>query len=121
MVALVKFFGLIITIMGIVFMLSSDALKKYIGFWRGRKRLIQGGVLSLVFGVVFLLAAPQCRLRGLVTVFGIWAIIKGMLLFTIPQEKINAYFDWWMKKPDSFIRFFGIFAIVLGVLFIYAA
>ena len=121
MVILVKLFGIIIVVMGIIFMVNSNTLKQYIAFWRPQKRIFIGGILSLLFGVIFLLAAPQCRLRGLVIVFGVWSIIKGVLLFTIGQNRINTYFDWWMEKPNSAIRFLGLIAVVIGVLFIYSA
>lgn len=121
MVILVKFFGILIAAMGIMFMASSKTLERYMAFWRSKKRLFIGGIVSILFGVVFLLAAPQCRLSGLITVFGVWAIVKGVLLFMIPQDKITAYLDWWMKKPNTTIRLLGLFSIAIGILFIYAA
>ena len=121
MVILVRLFGIAIVVMGIVFLANPKALKQYMAFWRHQKRLYIGGILSLLFGVIFLLAAAQCRLAGVIVVLGVWAIIKGVLLFTLGQKRLNAYLDWWLKRSTSAARLLGIIALVLGILVIYSA
>ena len=121
MVILVKLFGIAIVVMGGIFLVKPEIMKQYIAFWRQQKSLFIGAILSLLFGVIFLLAAPQCRLTGFIIVFGIWGIIKGVLLLTLGQNKINTYLDWWLKKPISTIRVLGLFALAIGALFSYSA
>ena len=120
MLVLVKVFGIAIMAAGTIFAAKPQVFKQYIGFWRQQKRLYAGGVLSLSCGIVFLLAASQCRLTGVITVLGIWSIIKGVLLFTIGQKRINVYMDWWEAKPVSAIRILGVLALAMGVLIIYS-
>ena len=121
MLIFVKLFGVVITCMGIIFLINPKAFKQYISFWKQEKRLRIGGVLAIPFGIIFLIAAPQCRLTGLITVLGIWSIIKGVLLLTLGQKKIYAYLDWWLNKPILATPFLGLIALVFGVLIIYAA
>jgi len=121
MLIFVKLFGVVIACMGIIFLINPKALKQYISFWKQGKRLRMGGIISIPFGIVLLIAAPQCRLTGFITVLGIWSIIKGVLLLTLSQKKMNAYLDWWLKKPILVIRFLFIIMLAFGLLLIYSA
>ena len=121
MLIFVKLFGVVIACMGIIFLINPKAFKQYISFWKQEKRLRIGGILTIPFGIIFLIAAPQCRLTGLITVLGIWCIIKGALLLTLGQKKINVYLDWWLEKPVLATRFLGLIALAFGVLLFYAA
>ena len=80
-----------------------------------------GGILSLLFGIIFLLAASQCRLVWVIIVFGIWGIIKGVLLLVLGLNRLNAYLNWWLEKPPSIMRLLGLIALAFGVLLIYSA
>ncbi len=121
MVTFVRLFGIVIVIMGIIFLMNQKALKQYFSFWKQEKRLRIGGIGAILFGIIFLIAASQCRLAWLITVLGIWSIIKGVLLLTLAQKKINAYLDWWLERPLSVIRLLGIVVLAFGVLIIYSA
>ena len=121
MIIFVKLFGIAIVVMGIIFLMNPKALKQYISFWKQEKRLRIGGIGAILFGILFLMAAPQCRLAWLITVLGIWSLIKGVLLLAISQEKIYAYFDRWFDKSISVLRFLGLIALAFGALVIYSA
>ena len=121
MVLLVRLFGILVVFIGIIFMGKKNAFKNYISFWNNEKRLKAGGILALLFGILFLVAAPQCRIVWLIVVLGIWSIIKGILLIVINPKKIFDYLDWWSKKPVSVMRYFSIVAIAFGILLIYSA
>lgn len=120
MVILVKLFGVIIVVAGVIFLINPKALKQYISFWKQQKRLQIGGVVAILFGIIFLIAASQCRVAWLITILGIWSIIKGVLLFAVSQKKLYAYLDWWTGKPNSVIRFIGVIALAIGALIIYS-
>jgi len=121
MVVFVKLFGVLCVIMGVIFAIKPKAFDDYISFWKKIKNLRIGGVVSILFGFIFLTAAPQCDLAGLITVLGIWAIIKGVLLLTLKPEKLYAYIDWWVKKIGSYTRVLSAIIIAFGALILYAA
>ena len=121
MVILVKLFGIVVVVMGIIFLINQKAIKQYMSFWRQGKRLKIGGVLAIPFGILFLIAAPQCRLTGLITVLGIWSLIKGVLLLILGQKKMNTYLDWWSSKPISVMRLLSLIMLAFGALLIYSA
>jgi len=121
MVLLVRLLGIAIVFIGIIFSVKQKVLRNYILFWKNEKRLKAGGILALLFGAIFLMAAPQCRIVWLIVVLGIWSIIKGILLLVLSPKKMFDYLGWWNNKPASVIRYFGIAAIALGALLIYSA
>lgn len=121
MLIFVRLFGIVIVVMGVIFLINPKVLKQYFSFWKQEKRLRIGGIGALLFGVIFLIAASQCRLAWLITALGIWSIIKGVLLLTLDQKKIYAYLDWWVNKSISITRFLGFIALAIGILIIYSA
>jgi accessory gene regulator protein AgrB len=121
MVVLVALFGVIIAALGIIFFAKPKTSKQYIAYWKQDKRLKNGAILSLLFGIIFLIVATECRLTGLIIILGVWSIIKGVLLLTLKKQKIYAYLDWWLNKPESTTRYIGLIAFAFGILLIYAA
>lgn len=117
MTTVIKFLGVVVAVMGIVFLINTNALRQFSLFWKRGKRLQIGAVIDFVFGIFFLLAAPQCRLPGLITIFGILALIEGVLILTFNQK----YLDWWLSKPILFTRFMGLITAAFGALLIYSA
>jgi len=120
MVALVKFLGIFIVGFGVAYFVNPNIIKPYMAFWKSRKRLYLGGALSLLIGIVFLLAASQCRWTGFIVVFGILALIKAVCLFVFDQKKTVSFMNWWVKRPIAFLRGHAVFAVIIGVLLIYS-
>ena len=121
MVMLVRFLGVVIVIMGVIFGIKPELFQRYVKFWNSRKRIVTGGIVSLLFGIIFLLAASRSRVPVVIAIFGVWAIIKGVILFVINEKKLNTYLEWWSKKPLSVIRILGIISLALGILVIWCA
>lgn len=121
MVILVKLFGIVIVVFGVIYLLNPNIMKQYVAFWKQAKRIFIGAVLSLLIGIIFLLAAPQCRLPWFVAAFGILGLIKGIVLFAIGQEKAIAMINWWAGRSVTFLRIHALIALALGALLIYSA
>ena len=121
MLVLVKGIGIVIAGMGILIFLNPKMMKQLIVFWRQGKRIYIAGILRLLFGVILLLAASQCRLVGVIVTMGIFMLIGGTLIFTLGLEKIKSILDWWDKRQPLAMRFMGLIAFGIGVLIIYSA
>ncbi len=121
MVILVKLFGIVIVVFGVYYMLNPNMMKPYVAFWKKGKRLYMGGALSLLIGIIFLLAASQCKVGWFVTLLGIMGLIKGIALFVLRQEKAIAMINWWAERPVAFLRTHALVAIIFGALLIYSA
>jgi len=120
MVVLVKLIAILIIAIGIVFLLNPKALKQYAAFWTQGKRIYMGGILNLLFGVLFLSVASQCRLGGVMIVMGIISLAKGAMIFISGPEKMKAMLSWWSKKRPAAARGMALVAIGIGALLLYS-
>ena len=121
MVGFVKFLGIFIVGFGVAYFINPGIMKPYMAFWKSKQKLYLGGGLALLIGIILLLAASQCRWGGFIVLFGILSLAKGIWLFVIKEEKAISILDWWTKRPIAFLRAHALFAIIIGVLVIYAA
>jgi len=120
MLILVKLIGIIIVAMGIVFILSPEAMKRVINYWRQGRRLYLVGILRLLIGVILLLNASQCRLVGVVVTLGILILLGGIIIFALGLEKVKSILDWLDKKPLSVLRLMALIALAIGALLLYS-
>lgn len=101
-------------------MISPKMFKQYLAFWQKEKRLYAGGVLDLLIGIIFLLAASQCRLVGTIIALGIIGLLKGILIFTVGLKMLNPIFSWWQERPLPILRLIASITIAFGALIIYS-
>ncbi|MDP8229882.1 MAG: hypothetical protein P9L93_02135 [Candidatus Gorgyraea atricola] len=120
MLILIRLLAIVIVVMGVIFLLNPKALKSYAAFWKQGKRLYVGAVINILFAVIFLSSASQCRISGVILVMGIMSLLKGIYLFILGPDKIKAKLDWWIQKPASTARIMAIIVIAMGALLIYS-
>lgn len=121
MVILVKLIGVVIVILSVIYLLNPDTMKKYAAFWKKGKRLYTGAVISIIFGVIFLLAASQCKVAWIVAIFGILALIKGIALLMLGPKKAISTIDWWIERPYAALRLISLIPLIYGMLLIFSA
>lgn len=118
---LVKLIGILMACMGFINVLNPNVMKKMISFWRRGKNIYTGGLLRVLFGVIFLWSASQARLPLVIYVLGILMLLGGLLIFILALEKTKTILDWWDKKPYYILRLIAILILAIGVLVIYSA
>ena len=89
MLILVNLVGLIIVIEGAIFLISPKKMKNLIAFLQKDKRIGLGGAISIVIGVVFLMAASSCQLPIVMFIMGILSLVKGIYILT-SKEKVKS-------------------------------
>jgi len=120
MVTIVRLMGGLTLLAGGLFTLKPQAFRNYVEFWRPPKRTYLGGVLAILFGVVFLMAAPTCNWGGVITIIGIMAFVKGIFFLTAGRKKVKAIIDWYVAKTDKTIKILGVIEAALGILILYS-
>ncbi len=115
-----KFIAILIIAMGAVFLLSPQATRAMFSFWKKGNRFYIAGFLRLLFGIVLLLAASECKLPGVIIAFGILFLLGGVTIFAIGLNRAKSIVGWWEKKPVSVLRFTAIVPIIIGALLLYA-
>ncbi|MDD5495655.1 MAG: hypothetical protein PHP46_00975 [Candidatus Omnitrophica bacterium] len=121
MVILVKSIGALIIFVGALCILNPQAMKGLLSFWKAGKRVYAIGIIRLVFGILFLIAAPQCKEPWLIRVFGVLMLLSAFTIFFMGLEKIKGMFEWFDKRPLSVIRILALVAFVIGALIAYSA
>lgn len=120
MLILAKLIAVIIFTIGAVFIINPALIKSFIEFARVGKRYYIGGIIRLVFGAVYLLAASRSKCPWLIFAFGILFIIVGILIFALGEQKIKQILNWLYEKPLSKLRFMAIIPIVIGLVLIFS-
>ncbi len=118
---LIKVIGLLIVLEGILFLLKPEFLRKLAGFFSRGKRAYIGADLRIVLGIVFLLAASQCRIVWVIIAFGLLFLLSGIAMLTIKLEKLKAMINWWQQKSGVFLRIVAVVAAVIGLVILYSA
>ncbi|MBN2121201.1 MAG: hypothetical protein JW734_09150 [Candidatus Omnitrophica bacterium] len=120
MVGLVKLMGIIMVGYGIAYLVKPSVARKIIRFWEKKKRLYWGGVLSILIGIVFLMAAPYCGVSWYVILMGILALVKGVVIFVAKDKEILSWMDKVAKLEAKNLRLLSLITVGLGVLLIYS-
>ncbi len=115
-----KLLGLAYTVIGLGMLLNGkyykkqfDAMMKEAGVW------YLGGVMALLVG--YLIVSAHNVWEGswvvLITIIGWMALLKGLLLLLFPAW----FMDWsaGLFKKSKTMSTWGIFALVLGLVFVY--
>ncbi|MGZ5437647.1 MAG: hypothetical protein ACXWIF_16535 [Pyrinomonadaceae bacterium] len=76
--------------------------------------------LRVMFGVVLLTAASASRLPKTIRVFGIIALIAGLMTPLMGAEQARAIFNWSVAHGTGLIRVWGAIALLAGSLITYA-
>lgn len=118
---LVRLLGIVVMVVGCIIMLNPEVFNIIMNFWKQGKKIYLAGALRLIFGVVFLFTARECKFPVVIYVMGALMVIGGALLFILGQQKINALFGWWEKKSPVVLRIMGFAALAIGSLILYSA
>jgi uncharacterized protein YjeT (DUF2065 family) len=120
MEGLVKLIGIVIVAAGVIYFVKPNLMKKMADFFTKDKWIYFGGILSFVIGIIFLASASLCAIPWFVILIGLIAIIKGIAIFALGQQKIKSLMETLLKKPPKTLRILALVDIALGVMLIYA-
>ena len=99
------------TAAGVMFIFVPDRMKKvYSGFLDSMRRL---SFIPLIFGLLFLWAAPASSLDWLMRILGVMGIIKGISMLVFPRM-MQSTLNWWLRLPSKTYRIIGIFVLLLA-------
>ncbi len=90
-----------------------------------RRFLTPGGLylaaaIRILFGLVFVFAAPIAGAPELVRVIGVISIVAGVMTPLLRVEQHRKVLDWWVARGPLFMRVWSAVALVLGCVLAYA-
>jgi len=77
--------------------------------------------VTLALGIVFLLAARECKQFWVIFAFGISFLISGLSAIILGLEKLKSMFEWWQKQPVLLLRVIAFIALAAGTIIIICA
>ena len=117
----IKSLGILFTLMGIVYLLMPDIIKKLMGFFKKGKRIYLAGLTRFSLAVIFLVAARECRYFWIILASGIIFLISGLLIFMLAPDKIRRILDWYQDQPNLIFRIIALVVLVFGVIIVFSA
>ncbi len=118
---IVKIVGILIVLIGIVFLLKPGVMKWLMDFIKKGKRVYFAGVIRFALAIIFLLGASDCDQKWIIAVFGILFLISGLLIFMLGPEKIRQVLEWYQKQTVLLFRVIAVIVLACGAVIIYAA
>ncbi|MFH1874068.1 MAG: hypothetical protein ABH859_02655 [Pseudomonadota bacterium] len=120
MVHIITTIGILILVIGVVFTVQPELIRKFIDFAKVGNRCYLGGVVRVILGALLLIATPKASLPWIPGIIGVIAVIAGILIFVLGVQKMHAILDWVNNLPDTKLRLMPIVAAIIGILLIYS-
>lgn len=117
----IKIIGIVFVLVGILYLFKPKAAKSMMGFFKKGIRMYFAGLLRFALGVVFLLAARECRQFWIILGLGIVFLLSGLMIFIVGLKRLKSILEWWQNKSDMLIRIIAVIPIVIGGVIIYSA
>ena len=121
MLMLIKAIGVFIVLAGIILFIVPNLAKKVMVFFKQGRRVYLAGFIRVLFGIIFLMGASECRLVGVIIVLGILLLVAGLSLFVIKLDKLKSIISFWENKSLPVIRLAMLIPIAIGALILYSA
>ena len=117
---LVSLAGLAVAGIGLVGIATPTNLSRLLGKWRVVTMFPVTFALRIVFGAIFVIAAPDCRLPTLVRLIGFIEFGGAAVLLGLGARRLEHFVEWWLQRPSSFVRYWCLAAFTLGILLLHA-
>lgn len=120
MILLAKIVALLITALGMAFVVNPALMDPWIRFWTTGKRWYGIGILRIAVGIICLLAAFQARTSGILSMLALLFLASGVFVFVVGSEKLKIYISWWADLSALARRLLGVVTVAFGVMMIFA-
>ena len=121
MSVLVVLFGVLIVATGAAALIQPTFLRRWLERWAEGRRLYAAIALRLAAGGLFLAAAPDCRLPGVINVVGVILLASGVIGLLLGVERLRTFARWWLARSDAVVRLWAVVTVGFGALVVYAA
>jgi len=117
----IKSLGILIALMGIVYLLRPEIIKRLMNFFKKGRRIYLPGLLRFALAVVFFLGARECRYFWAIFASGMIFLTGGLLIFMLGPERIRRILDWYQEQPILVFRVIALIVLAFGAIIIYSA
>lgn len=117
----IKSLGILITLMGVAYLIKPDLIKRLMNFFKKSRRIYLPGLLRLALAVVFFLGARECRYPWVIFASGMVFLTGGLLIFMLGPQRIRRLLDWYREQPMLIFRVIAIIVLAFGAIIIFSA
>lgn len=114
----IKSLGIVITLMGVSYLLRPGIIKHLMNFFKKGRRIYLPGLLRLALAVVFFLGARECRYPWVIFASGIIFLAGGVLIFTLGAGRVRWLLDWYAEQPVLIFRVIAVVVLAFGAVII---
>ena len=120
MALIVSLTGLAVAAIGLLGLAAPARLIDLLARWRVLTRLPVTLGLRFAFGILFLVAASDCRLPDLVRLVGILELFGVTVLLAAGPKRLEDFVAWWLQRSPAFVRYWCAGALAFGILLAYS-
>ncbi len=107
--------GMFWVVMGTLLVFTTDLVRKKFFSKIRNMDFRKWSFLPIIFGILFLMAAPATGAPLLITILGILSFLKGFYFILVPPKKVRKQVDWWFDLKDNIYKIWGVVVLILGV------
>ena len=116
MAILVKLIGVIITLLGIVYLISPVTVKVWLKSWeRGRLPGI-AVLINFLIGALLMSSASECTISWIPFSIGALCVVKGLVFLIYGPKRLIMKASMWLDPRITLISFSGLIPVGLGVM-----
>ena len=119
MLFITKLIGLLISGLGLVFILEPSLYVKFVESALESKRVHITGIAKVVCGLIFVIAAPMTQLAGFIGFLGLLSIVSGVVIFLFGENKVYPIIKWWEERPIVIKKAFGLLVFLIGAIIVF--
>ena len=119
-ISVISVIGALIVLEGIVFLIKPQLLKPLLKFFAKGKNIYVPAVLRVIFGVVFIYFAHNCRVSWLILILGILLCAAGIVMFMVKIDRLKAMLGWWEQRSLITLRLMAVVTLIIGGIIFYA-
>ncbi|MBE0537321.1 MAG: hypothetical protein IH624_16780 [Phycisphaerae bacterium] len=113
--------GVALVLWGLLIAIRPHTLRTTIHVMEKGLLVYAPAAVRIVLGVVFLLAARDCRVPWLIVAFGIIMFVAGVVMFMIRPGRLRSFLHWWAERSMPTLRILGVTGAAIGGLIAWAA
>jgi hypothetical protein len=118
---LVAIVGWMIVAIGLLGIAQPHLMLSWVLGWPADVRFYVTIGTRVLLGLLFILAAPKCRLPRFIRTIGIIALIAGAVYFFLGRGRLELLIQWMFGQPSVFIQLLYAAAVLFGAALVYSS
>ena len=116
---LTKLLGLLMSGIGIAMLIEPGLLPRLVDFCLNEKRVHTTGVIKIVTGLIFIIAAQGTSLPEFIGILGLLQLIGGVFAVLFGVNKAYPIIKWWEVRPILIKRLFAFLYFFIGAVIVF--